>query len=1773
MKNRINRKFELIILLILFALFTSARTFVHPGISHKLSDLDRMKSMVQAGIEPWKTSFADLQKNSYSSYNYTVQWNKDSTTIYTTIPTYYEKIKYDGLAAYYNALMWYITGDTRNADKCVEIFNAWSNIKRIVTGGTDCLDAGRVIWKALEAAEIIKSTYSGWAQADIDKFKAMLVYPGYSSTTTPTAPIASRDATFYWYMYNGDYGRHGNQGLFGMRGIMAMGIFMDNEIMYDRALRYLKGMSHRSDDLPYPSGPPIVSTTPASTSNSYYDEYTPVSPYQKTDSIDYGYNELIKNYIWENGQSEESSRDQGHALVGVSIINTMCEMAWNQGDDLYSFMNYRPLLGLEFYYRYNVSFTNFFSDQPTTWEPTISSGEFIRKRDRSGRWTSKRMNPWVGGDTLTLSRGTDNSAANAPIYEMVLGHYKSRLNLPNSMTKWTQRGDSISLAQYGYEQQGFQVDYSGFGGLTFHRVDSCAGDPVTFVNKFPVFGIHKLPGKIEAEDYDYFANQPQGRTFYELSSTKIANAYRPDSAVTVNPCTLGGYKVSDMVAGEWLTYTVNVPLTTTYTISVNYSAATSGGKLRMAFDNVTKIPETALPITGTDVWSDYTLGTKVSLTAGVQGLRLYVSGTSNVLELNSISVLPETTGTKSIVLKSVNSLKSIYLSWTTQNLVPNSYSIYRSSSSDFSNPILLESNVLTTSFTDFSIVTGNTYYYQIQANDGISNIYSNVVSATGQLVTVTSVTSGNWSSGSTWNTGSVPARSDNVVIASGHAITLTGTAGCSKLTVNGSLLDGSSYTLTADTLIVNSLAFNNPAAITVNGPTTINAGAVWTLGGTLTTNSDVIINGQLKGPTTAGGTVQTWMLQGDNPMVKINSTGILGATGIGVSGESLRVFLNHTDTATFTGSGIVNIGRFHTYANNITPQTTIVDINMNINNTATGVAVFSLQNGSNGSSNKTLTINEGKTVKLSKSAGYFHYFNSLGATGNTGGNMNYNINGTLDVSAGEFNLSTNGLSPLQILTVNVGPNGVLKLGAVVNLKPNLYGQNVFVNVANGGIVDGSSTSLTTTSSSNSGAGGTAWFTLNGANAVIKRKVTAAVATPFWIGVSNTSCDSVIIKPTATGIFSISIDSTFTHSPNNIKLSNPRIWTITPASSTSADFTFYPSMFANTSNPVIGKYIGGAWTESTATLSGNAFSNTGSSLSALSTQFATGSKRAFLYQPVTSITSGNWSSPSTWNTGSVPTSLDDVVIAPGHIITLTASASCNSLLVNGTALNGAFTLTVSDSLKIASTAFTNGSVIVANGPTLLKVGAVWTLGGQLTTNDNVNVFGQLRGVTIAGGTVQTWLLQGADPTVTINSTGVLGGTGIGIAGEGLRIFLGHTGTATFTGTGIVNIARLYTNSGNTNTQSTVADIDMNINNTDPATSTTTFSLQMGNMGTASKSFTVNAGKTVALTQSNGCFHNTGNSGVARTGGNITYNINGTLDVSAGQFDLVSNTSTSSQVLTVNIGSVGMLKLGSVVNLKRSIAGQNVYVNVADGGIVDGSTTALTSYSNLGDGGTAWFSLNGNNAKLNRKVTAGIPTPFWTGISNSSCDSLIINPTLDAVFSVNVHNLLSGIPNNTALTNPREWNIESSVPTTATITLCPSLALNTFEAVIGVYKSGLWSEMAATYSPPIFIGKSNFVFSADTLLLGLATGTSGAYSSITTGVVDTIRSSIYVCVNEKQLIIKGLNPNDLISIWDINGQQIKNEKASSDQVATTLPIGVFLVKVKSIDEIKIVKVIIK
>lgn len=611
------------------------RSFVHPGITYTKGDLDRMKAMIEVQKEPYYSTFLKLKESPYSSLEVPVhhrgkqiQGGRFNATIGV-----------DGRRAHDLALLWHLTGDEAYARKAVEFLNANSYYTNTSSRGTGPLDNGK-IYLLIDAAELMRD-YPGWKKEDQRRFKAMLVYPGYSHTEDLAAKYADywddskNGITFYWNIYDFDVARFGNQGLFAARGMMAMAIYLDNEIMYDRAYRYLLGMKHRADDLPYPSGPAISSEEPIRTSPTIID-YKLLG--RKTDISDYGYDEQLQHYIYPNGQCQESSRDQGHVLAGVHNYVAIAEMAWNQGDSLYSCLDNRLLSGLEWNYRYNLSKIQSYEDQKEAWEPTgftkdtnevtFENGKFLQIKSRSGRWESVSISPHGRGD-VSGSGGTR---------EMALAHYAVRAGLPLEKYTWLQRYRDYMIEHYGCENWGIApnwfYEWTGWGTLTKRLTPWMAGDPVTFSSGKRISGIHLLPGTIQAADYDYYSlsENPEGHTYHNVG-VKRGNEYRPDGAVELK--NIGNeYVVTQVEDGEWMNYTVKVPSVGTYTVYITYQSRTKSA-LSVASDQGTDTGTTSLP--ASKQWTEKEIGC-LSLSAGACVLRLSVKEAGENLLLGKIHV-------------------------------------------------------------------------------------------------------------------------------------------------------------------------------------------------------------------------------------------------------------------------------------------------------------------------------------------------------------------------------------------------------------------------------------------------------------------------------------------------------------------------------------------------------------------------------------------------------------------------------------------------------------------------------------------------------------------------------------------------------------------------------------------------------------------------------------------------------------------------------------------------------------------------------------------------------------------------------------------------------------------------------------------------------------------------------------------------------------------------------------------------------------------------------
>lgn len=446
--------------LAVFALLPAAgeRVFNHPGLSYSAEEIAEMRRQIAAHAEPAYSTFEALKKNGYSA----LTDGEPEPVSRIESGKFNNTVGVDGRKAHDLALLYVLTDDTRYADEALKHIDRYNTLVSAGARGTGPLDNGK-IYLLLEAAELLRD-YDGWSTADREQFCDMLVAPGYSDSEFPQWAYSTDDAvnavTFYWNICDFDVNRWGNQGLFAARGLMAMGIFLDNEKIYDRALRYVMARESRSDDLPFPMRRP--ERVSVNSESDYLVDYK--NRWTEADREFFG-DEPIPYYIYQNGQCQESCRDQGHVMAGLGQLVDLAEMAWHQGDDLYGAYDSRILLGLEWSLRYCLS-----AIQGKPWEPmsysdyesrcTFDNGYFYRADSRSLRWRGKK--PYDADRTSALN--------NVRYLNQALAHYRLRTDLPASRYEWLQKAvDYLSRLNGGVENwgsSGHHYEWKGWGTLT-----------------------------------------------------------------------------------------------------------------------------------------------------------------------------------------------------------------------------------------------------------------------------------------------------------------------------------------------------------------------------------------------------------------------------------------------------------------------------------------------------------------------------------------------------------------------------------------------------------------------------------------------------------------------------------------------------------------------------------------------------------------------------------------------------------------------------------------------------------------------------------------------------------------------------------------------------------------------------------------------------------------------------------------------------------------------------------------------------------------------------------------------------------------------------------------------------------------------------------------------------------------------------------------------------------------------------------------------------------
>ena len=350
----------------------------------------------------------------------------------------------------------------------------------------------------------------------------------------------------------------------------------------------------------------------------------------------------------------------------------------------------------------------------------------------------------------------------------------------------------------------------------------------------------------------------------------------------------------------------------------------------------------------------------------------------------------------------------------------------------------------------------------------------------------------------------------------------------------------------------------------------------------------------------------------------------------------------------------------------------------------------------------------------------------------------------------------------------------------------------------------------------------------------------------------------------------------------------------------------------------------------------------------------------------------------------------------------------------------------------------------------------------------------QGVTISSGNVVTILKTSSCLNLTIQSGGQLTSAGSALS---LRVGTGSTGTAgiagvlhndgilgsltgdpmpvefpatadslTITGTGVCNIGRIRAITGNSNyPTSSIANhandakliVDQNINLY--TASNYCFSIPNSTVNPNDVIiYTINAGKTVTVKDPASKWENalmTSNGTI--TGGTYTYNINGTLDLSAtltgtSAFIPYSNAASS---ITINVN--GTVKLGALFKAD-TVAGSlgSIALNINNGGLVDATATTSLNIGKTGtssgtastNNGNIFFVTNGTGALKRAVNNDGLTVKFPIGPNVNSYNPVVLSNSGSAAsqFSANVKVGFDGANTPADITKcvNRQWTINDA-----------------------------------------------------------------------------------------------------------------------------------------------------
>ncbi|MCX4446725.1 alginate lyase family protein [Streptomyces sp. NBC_01789] len=290
--------------------------FTHPGVLVSRPQLDFVRSRVQAGAQPWKSAYDQMMGSKYASLARAAKPRAVVECGSYSNPNYgCTDEREDAIAAYTLSLAWYITQDSRYAQKAIEIMDAWSSVIRDHTNSNAPLQTGWAGSSWPRAAEIIKYTYNSWPNSG--RFATML-----------------RDV-YLPKVINGS-NSNGNWELSMTEAAIGIAVFLEDRTSYDKAVAKFRG---RVPAYIYMSADGAL---PKTAPGSGLDTKDKIIKYWQGQSV------------FMDGLSQETCRDLTHTGYGLSAISHIAETSRIQGQDLYPEIAERLRHALGLHAKYQV---------------------------------------------------------------------------------------------------------------------------------------------------------------------------------------------------------------------------------------------------------------------------------------------------------------------------------------------------------------------------------------------------------------------------------------------------------------------------------------------------------------------------------------------------------------------------------------------------------------------------------------------------------------------------------------------------------------------------------------------------------------------------------------------------------------------------------------------------------------------------------------------------------------------------------------------------------------------------------------------------------------------------------------------------------------------------------------------------------------------------------------------------------------------------------------------------------------------------------------------------------------------------------------------------------------------------------------------------------------------------------------------------------------------------------------------------------------------------